>query len=350
MADPSTPKRDGLFMPAEFGPHQACLMEWPTTTRKEFWASQFEQAKADYAEVARAIAAFEPVVMVCEPGASAEVHDRCGAGIEPLEIPIDDSWMRDNGPIFVVDGRGGVALVHFRFNSWGEKYLPYDKDAEVPRHIASHLGMRRYEAPFVLEGGSIFVDGEGTLITTEQCLLNPNRNPTMTREQIEDGLRDYLGVKEIIWLPKGIAPTSTDGHVDGIAQYVRPGTIILLNPADRDDPNVPNAAENLDLLATVTDAAGRKLEVLEFPVISYPEIAGERVHIPYLNFYLANGGVVMPIARSSEDEEAIERVGRVFPGREVVPIPGAVISYGGGGPHCLTQQVPAGEALTAIAD
>jgi agmatine deiminase len=205
MTDPRTPKGDGLFMPAEFGPHQACLMEWPTTTRKEFWGSQFEQAKADYAEVARAIATFEPVVMVCEPAASKEVRDRCGAGTEPLEIPIDDSWMRDNGPIFVVDGNGRVALVHFRFNSWGEKYLPYDRDAEVPRHIASHLGMRRYEAPFVLEGGSIFVDGEGTLITTEQCLLNPNRNPTMTREQIEDGLRDYLGVEEIVWLPKGIA-------------------------------------------------------------------------------------------------------------------------------------------------
>jgi agmatine deiminase len=135
--------------------------------------------------------------------------------------------------------------------------------------------------------------------------------------------------------------------MDGIAQYVRLGTIMLLNPSDRDDPNVPNAAENLDLLSTVTDAAGRKLEVLEFPVISYPEIAGERVHIPYLNFYLANGGVVMPVAGSSEDEEAIEIVGRAFPDREVVPLPGVVISYGGGGPHCITQQVPQGETLSA---
>ena len=136
-----------------------------------------------------AVAAFEPVVMVCQPGEAADVSRRCGSNVEPLEAPIDDSWLRDNGPIFVRNERGEVALVHFGFNSWGEKYLPYDKDARLPEVLATHFGVRRYRAPFVLEGGSFFVDGEGTLLTTEQCLLHPNRNPSMTREQIEEGLR-----------------------------------------------------------------------------------------------------------------------------------------------------------------
>ncbi len=181
-------------MPAEWAPHQATLMEWPTITRTAFWGALFDRAKADWATMANAVAAFEPVVMVVDPEQATEARSMCGEGVEILPIPIDDSWMRDNGPIFVTDASGGVALVHFRFNSWGNKYLPFDRDAEVPKHIASHLGMRRYEAPMVLEGGSFFVDGEGTLLTTEQCLLHPNRNPDMTREQIEHTLGEYLGV------------------------------------------------------------------------------------------------------------------------------------------------------------
>ena len=179
----STPREDGLRMPAEWAPHQATLMEWPTITRFEFWGDLFDRAKADFAAMANAVAAFEPVVMVADPAQGAEARSMCGQGVEILPIPIDDSWMRDNGPIFVTDNNGGVALVHFRFNAWGEKYLPYERDSQIPERIASHLGMRRYVAPMVLEGGSFFVDGEGTLLTTEQCLLHPNRNPDMTRER-----------------------------------------------------------------------------------------------------------------------------------------------------------------------
>jgi len=208
----STPRADGLSMPAEWEPHEACYMEWPTLTRRDFWADRFDEAKHDYAAVANAIAAFEPVVMVCDPDQETEARRSCSETIEILPLPIDDSWMRDNGPIFVRNDAGRVALVHFRFNSWGERFLPYDKDAQVPRHVASHLGMRRFEAPFVLEAGSFFVDGEGTLITTEQCLLNLNRNPTMSKEQIEQGLRDFLGLKTIIWLGLG---HSTDRDTDG---------------------------------------------------------------------------------------------------------------------------------------
>jgi hypothetical protein len=173
--------------------------------------------------------------------------------VEPLEIPLDDSWMRDSGPIFVTDDRGSVALVQFGFNSWGEKYLPYDKDAAVPEAIAAHLGMRRYRAPFVLEGGSFFVDGEGTLLTTEQCLLNANRNPTMSRHEIETGLGEYLGVDKVVWL-QAFEDRDTDGHVDGIAQYVRPGALVLQTPRDPANGNFEFAEANLERMAGLTDA------------------------------------------------------------------------------------------------
>lgn len=339
-----TPRDDGLTMPPEWAPHSACLMAWPA--RADLWGRFLEQAKLDYAAVATAIAQFEPVTMVCSPGDEKEVRDHCGGDVEPLPIPINDSWMRDSGPIFVTDGKDGVAMVHFRFNSWGEKYLPYDLDAQVPARLAEHFGIRRYEAPFVLEGGSFFVDGEGTLLTTEQCLLHPNRNPDMSRDEIEEGLRRYLGVERIVWLPCGMAgDRDTDGHVDGIAQYVRPGTIMLLNPRDESDDNYPLAQRNLARLETERDAAQRPLEVIPLDLVSYPEADGVRVPIPYLNFYFANRGVVVPQGGVPEDEEALAQIAEVFPDREVVGVPGTVLSIGGGGPHCITQQVPAGEPL-----
>lgn len=336
----STPREDGLSMPAEWAPHRATLMEWPTTTRADFWGDLFDRAKADYATVATTIAAFEPVVMVADPPQAAEVRAICGGGVEVLPIPIDDSWMRDNGPIFVTDGKGRVALVHFRFNSWGERYLPYGRDAEVPKHVAAHLGMRRYEAPMVLEGGSFFVDGEGTLLTTEQCLLNPNRNPHMSREEIEGTLRDYLGVDAVVWLGRGSAlDRDTDGHIDAIAQYVRPGVVLVWAPGDPTDPDHESGMDNLRRLREARDAAGRSFEVIEFE-------PGPPSGTAYMNFYLANGGVVVPADGNPQDEAAIEQIRSAFPDREVVTVPGRTLLQGGGGPHCITQQVPVGVPLT----
>jgi agmatine deiminase len=337
----TTPREDGFRMPPEWGSHQATLMAWPTRTREAFWGPVFERAKDDYASVARAIAAFEPVIMVCNPGEGREVRDRCGAGVEPLEVPIDDSWMRDNGPIFVTDRRGHVAMVHFRFNAWGGKYPPWDSDAAAPKAIAAHLGVRRYEGPFVLEGGAFLVDGEGTLITTEGVLLNPNRNPGMSRADIEQGLADHLGVEQVIWL-QAYPDRDTDGHVDGIAQYAGPATILLETPTDPANHNYDLAPENARRLSQATDARGRSLEMLRFEPTGRAEVAGMAVEIPYLNCYLANDAVIMPTAGVPQDEDARARIAEVFPDREVVCVPGAVLSYGGGGPHCITQQVPAG--------
>ncbi|HZD16911.1 MAG TPA: agmatine deiminase family protein, partial [Actinomycetota bacterium] len=290
---------------------------------------------------AKAVAAFEPVVMVCDPEQEAEARRFCGEGIEVLPLSIDDSWMRDNGPIFVRDTSNRVALVHFRFNSWGNRYLPYDRDAEVPRHVAGHLGMRRYEAPFVLEGGSFFVDGEGTLITTEQCLLNPNRNPSMSRQQIEQGLRDYLGVETIVWLGRGhSSDRDTDGHIDGIAQYVAPAKVVLLTPDDPSDPDHASGRDNWERLRRARDARGRGFEVVPFQTTPSGRV-------PYLNVYLANGGVIVPVADRPEDEQTLEQLGKLFPDREVVPVPGNCLTYGGGGPHCITQQMPVGVPASA---
>jgi agmatine deiminase len=329
-------------MPAEFARHRGTLMAWPT--REALWGRHYEAAKDDFAEVAQAVAAFEPVTMVCLPGSAADVRNRCGGGVEPIELPIDDSWMRDNGPIFVTNDRGLVAMVHFRFNSWGEKYLPYDSDASVPAALAEALEVSRYEAPMVLEGGSFFVDGEGTLLTTEQCLLNPNRNPTLSRQQIEDVLREYLGVETIIWLPYGMAnDRDTDGHIDGVAQIVRPGTVMLLRPTDPRDPDTPLGEANAALLGGARDARGRPLELVDVPVTASVEVEGYGpVSIPYLNFYLVNGGVVVPTGGVPQDDQALALVRAAFPDREVVPVPGAIISFGGGGPHCITQQIPDG--------
>lgn len=327
-------------MPAEWAPHQATLMEWPTITRSEFWGALFDSAKADYASVANAAAAFEPVIMVADPAQSGEARSMCGEGVEILPIPIDDSWMRDNGPIFVTDGHGGVALVHFGFNAWGGKYLPLERDAEVPSRIATHLGMRRYEAPMVLEGGSFFVDGEGTLLTTEQCLLHPNRNPGMTREQIERTLSEYLGVEHVIWLGQGHPlDRDTDGHVDAIAQYLRLGVILLDAPSDPADPYHDAGQDNLERLRAAHDAAGGPIEVLVFE-------AGTPSSTAYLNHYLVNGGVIVPADGEPNDEAALAQIRAAYPDREVVTVPGKTILAGGGGPHCITQQIPAGTPLT----
>jgi len=331
-------------MPAEWDEHQCCFMAWPT--RHSLWGELFDRAKADYAEVARAISRFEPVVMICRPGDRADVLDRCGSEISAVEIEIDDSWTRDNGPIFVVDELGRLAVVDFGFNAWGAKYQPYDRDATLGRALAGVLGVRRYEAPLVLEGGAFFVDGEGTLVTTEGPVLDPKRNPHPTKERFEEVASDYLGIDRVLWLVA--APDrDTDGHVDGILQYVRRGEILLLVPEDANHPNFADAVENLARISLFRDAKGRPVSATRFRPVGSSRAGSEVVEIPYLNCYLANGAVVMPMADGPSDEPALELMRSSFPDRTVVGVPGATLSFGGGGPHCITQQMPQGELVPA---
>jgi agmatine deiminase len=334
----ATPREDGFRMPAEWEPHQCCFLAWPA--RESLWGGVFEQAKRDYAEVARTIAAFEPAVMICRPGDAREVRDYCGAAVGTEEIDIDDSWTRDSGPVFVTDGRGGLAAVDFGFNSWGGKFLPYDQDAALGQTLARVLGVRCYQAPFVLEGGAFYTDGQGTVLTTDGPLLDPARNPGATRDMFEQVASDYLSADKVVWLT-AFPDRDTDGHVDGIAQYAAPGAVLLLVPDDAGHVNYDYAMENLRRLAGATDARGRDLQVLRFGVTAAAAAGGEIVDIPFLNCYLANGAVIAPVAGSAADERAMAGLRDAFPGREVVGVPGASLSYGGGGPHCITQQMPA---------
>ena len=334
-----TPAQAGFAMPAEWEPHSGCLMSWPT--RRELWGDRLGLAKADYTTVARAIAAFEPLTMVCNPEDAADIRSRCGSAVEPLPVEIDDSWIRDNGPTFVRNGAGGIAAVNFEFNAWGERWHPHHNDNNVPRAVADSFGMRTFDAPLVMEGGAFFVDGEGTLITTEQCLLDPNRNPDLSRDQIEQAMRDYLGVTTVIWLPYGhstdIGPAGTDGHIDGVLQYVAPGHVLVEAPSDRSDPEFDRARENLAVLRSAKDASGR---LLEFSILD----PGPSSDLAYSNFYLPNGGVIVPIAGGPQDDPALETIAKLYPDREVVGVPGTTLAFGGGGPHCITQQIPRGPA------
>ncbi|HET7091899.1 MAG TPA: agmatine deiminase family protein [Thermomicrobiales bacterium] len=333
-------------MPAEWAPHERCLMAWPT--RQELWGDEFEPAKAEYAAVARAIAKFEPVLMAALPAGAAEARRMCGPNVEVVEFPLDDSWLRDSGPIFVIGPNGERAGVDFKFNAWGERFHPFADDDLFPKRLLAHLGIVRRSSSMVLEGGSIAVDGEGTLIATEQCLLNPNRNPTWTREAIEGELRRQLGVETIVWLPFGIAEDSiTDGHVDGVCAFVRPGVVLLQSVADRSDPNWERAAANGRRLDEARDAAGRRFEVIEAPYLPRVEVGGRSVRVPPVNFYVANGAVIAPVAGAATDEATLDLLAAAFPEREVVPVTARVIGYGGGGIHCITQQVPATERTDA---
>jgi agmatine deiminase len=325
-------------MPAEWEPHERCLMAWPT--RASLWRD-IEQAYEQYAAVANAIAAFEPVLMIVHPGEGEGARRRLTSEVELVELPIDDSWMRDNGPIFVVNEAGERAGVHFRFNAWGERFPPWDRDAAVAEPLLEYLGIPRIESPMILEGGSISVDGQGTLVTTEQCLLNQNRNPDMTREQIEEELRARLGIETFIWLPYGHAEDMhTDGHVDGVCVFISPGVVFAQTCPEPDHPDTERMATNRQILAATTDARGRQIEVVEMPWYPYVDVAGARTRVSYTNFYLANGGAIMPVAGHPFDDEAVALLAAAMPDREVVPVKTSSIASGGGGVHCITQQVP----------
>jgi agmatine deiminase len=274
--------------------------------------------------------------MVCaDEAAAAEARAVLPGEVDVIVEPIDDSWLRDSGPIFVTDDDGRRAGVHFGFNAWGEKFHPYDNDAAIGGRLVELVGDPCYRAPLVLEGGSICVDGEGTLITTEQCLLHPSRNPDLSREEIERHLIEQLGLERIVWLGQGLVEDrDTDGHVDLIAAFTKPGEV-LLQTVPEGNPNFDNCRDN----AARLEAAG--IEVVELPHLPYSEVNGEAVACTYMNFYLCNGGVIVPVCGADTDPDALARIAEAYPGREAVPVPGAVLAFGGGGPHCITQQVPA---------
>ena len=359
---PSTPAADGYRMPAEFEPHAGCWMAWPE--RPDNWRLGAAPAQRAFAAVAEAIALSEPVTMAVSDAQFDRCREMLSAAIRVVEVPTDDAWMRDTGPTFVVDGTGGRRGIDWRFNAWGGHrgglYASWERDDRVAARVLEIEGMKRYRTPLVLEGGSIHVDGEGTVLTTEECLLNPNRNSDLSREQVETALRDYLGAEKVVWLGRGVFEDETDGHVDNLACFVRPGVVLLTWTEDGSDPQHAISREARERLETATDARGRPFEIVTVPspgpltmteqeaagvesaAGTVPRRAGDRLAASYVNFYLANSRVVFPLLDQRTDGEAEEALRGCFPEREVVGMPAREILLGGGNIHCITQQVPAG--------
>jgi len=353
----TTPARDGFWMPAEFEPHAGTWMLWPE--RPDNWRAGARPAQRAFAAVAAAIRRFEPVTV----GASAEQYAAARRVLPPavrvVELSSDDAWMRDVGPTVVVDAAGRCRGVDWRFNAWGGLYAPCERDAAVAQKVLEVEGLDGYRAPLVNEGGAIHVDGQGTLLVTEQCLLNRNRNPRLKREQIEAQLRAYLGVWRVIWLGDGVIDDETSGHIDNLACFVRPGEVCLTWSEDRRDPQHRVSREAYERLMDARDGRGRRLEVHKIPSPSPLHMtrreaagiragagirrlrAGQRLAGSYVNFYIANGGIVMPLLDARTDAAAARVLRRVFPGRRVVGVPAREILLGGGNIHCITQQIPA---------
>jgi agmatine deiminase len=328
-------------MPAEWHPHERCWMAWPC--HLETWSNiGLEKAREAYAGVAKAIAHYEPVTMIVNPGDEESAGRLCGSSnISFLSLPLNDSWTRDIGPTFLLNSQGQLAGVDWIHNAWGENYPDYDQDNQIAKAILEQTQAKYFHAPLVMEGGSFHVDGEGTLLTSRECLLNPNRNPHLSQHEIEQYLRDYLGVEHFIWLNQGLLGDETDGHVDEIACFIAPGKVLTLITHDKTDPNYARLQENLDLLKTAQDAQGRSLEVftVEQPPATY--LGDERLTLSYINFYRANQGIVMPaFGHKAQDQAAYELFTQLFPHDHITQLAALDVFAGGGGIHCITQQQP----------
>ncbi|MFD2262656.1 agmatine/peptidylarginine deiminase [Lacibacterium aquatile] len=337
----TTPRAAGFHMPAEWTPHAGCYMAWPV--REALWGDGIEAARDAYAAVASAISRFEPLTMLVCPDLMANARERLPASVKVEEMSQDDSWARDFLPTFLVDGAGKVAGADWQFNCWGKKFPDYAEDAKVAERLLDRLGARRFAAPFVLEGGAIHVDGEGTILTSEECLLHPNRNPGLSKAEIEAHLKEWLGGDTVLWLGQGYEDDDTDGHIDEIACFAAPGKVLINDCQDPADINYARFQDNIRRLELAKDAKGRQIEIIRLPQPTLRTHDGVRLTLSYTNFYIANGGVVMSAFDDPADAKAKDIIARCFPDREIVQLPALAITRGGGGIHCITQQLPKGE-------
>ena len=340
-----TPAELGFRMPAEWEPQEAVWFSWPRPGGISF-PGAYERIPAPMAALIRAAAEFQPVrVNVLDAAEEAEVRRHVGRhdAVEYFQVPTDEPWCRDHGPIFLVnDQTGEVAVADFDFNAWGGKYEGTDRDRRVPSTIAQLLGMRCFTHPMVLEGGSVEVNGRGTVLTSRSCLLNTNRNPSMTLPQIEGALRDWLGAGHVLWLGDGIEGDDTDGHIDDLARFVAPSRVVTVIEENPADANHVILAENLAALRGMKDELGKPLEVVTLPMPrNRLDYDGQRLPASYANFLIINGAVLMPVFGDPRDDEAGAELGSLFPGRKIVPVDCRKIIIGLGSVHCLSQQQPA---------
>lgn len=361
----STPKKDGYFMPAEFYPQDHVYMLWPE--RPDNWRQGAKPAQKAFSDVAKAIAKFTKMTMLVNESQFENAFAKLGhvKNIRVIEMSSDDAWIRDPGPTFLINGKGDRRLVNWDFNSWGGLYdglyFPWDKDDQLPRKIASMDGFDYYSTPgFVLEGGSFHVDGEGTVLTTEMCLLSEGRNPHLKKSGIEKMLKDYLNVSKVLWVKDGIDPDETNGHIDDVACFARPGEVICIWTEDKKDPFYKQCQSAYKELSQMTDAKGRKLKVHKLcmpkkPVLlkgaseideikgTIPREDGEVCIASYMNFLITNKGIITPQYDDVNDKLAIKQLEKIFPDHKVVGVKTKEVVYGGGNIHCITQQRPIGE-------
>ena len=363
------PADDGFYMPGEYEPQKGCIMIWPE--RPGSWPYGAKAARRAFKNIIAAIAESEEVFVAAGENsyenAVSELSDIENVRIFKAET--DDAWARDVAPTFVKNNAGIVRAVNWTFNAWGGDYnglyASWDKDDAFAKFFAEKEGYKVYDAsPFVLEGGSIHSDGEGTVMVTEKCLLSPGRNPSLSKDEIEQKLKEYLGAQKVIWLPNGIYNDETDEHVDNVCAFIRPGEAVLAWTDDENDPQYIMSKEDLDVLEHETDAKGRKITVHKLPIpekhvfIGEEDLTGyefeegedereigERLAASYVNFYFSNSAVILPAfggENTDSDQEAVKIMERLCPERKVVQIPARDILLGGGNIHCITQQIPKG--------
>lgn len=334
-----TPRQLGYRMPAEWEPHARCWMAWPHSPVA--WRGRHPEAKAALARLAATIAEWEPVCMLVHPDDEHEVRARLGRNIELLVLPLDDAWARDTLPTFLVDDKGHLAAVSWRFNGWGDmEFAEYDLDESLAPRLCHELNIPCFSAPLVNEGGAIHVDGAGTLLCTRDTLLDPRRNPVHTQADVELVMREFLGASHILWLEKGYDQDETGGHIDIIASFAGPGRLLHLRSTHPEDPNASRFEHNLRVLSDMLDAQGRPLEVIPIPQPAPRYEGSRRLSLSYQNYYPANGAVILPVFNVPEDAPAIEAFRTIYPDREIVPFHATELFHGGGGIHCLTQQQP----------
>jgi agmatine deiminase len=356
----TTPKQDGYRMPAEFEEQERIWMLWPERT--DNWRDGAKPAQKVFANVAKAIRRFEPVTVCVSPAQFSNCRAHLPEDIRVVEITSNDSWIRDCGPTFVINDMGGIRGCDWTFNAWGGLvdglYFPWDQDDLVAQKVCELEEIPSYRTEgFVLEGGSFHVDGEGTVITTEMCLLSEGRNPLMTKEEIEEMLQEYLNCKKVIWIRDGIDPDETNGHIDDVVQYVRPGEVACIWTEDESNPFYEEAQAAYQTLSEAVDAKGRKLKVHKLcltkqPVLLHgadsidmvegtiPRKDGEISIASYMNFLVVNGGVIVPQYGDENDSLAIRQIQEMYPERNVIGVRTEEIAYGGGNIHCITQQQP----------
>lgn len=358
----SRPSNDGFWMPAEWESHEAVWMLWPYRT--DNWRERARPAQENYAAVAKAISVSTPVFIGVPEEWIDEAKKILPSTVTIVPMQSDDAWARDCGPTIVINAKGERRGIDWIFTAWGGLkgglYNPWDKDEQVAPQILAHHNFERYQAPLVIEGGGIHVDGEGTCILTEEVHLNPDRNPSLTKSQIEDYLRDYLNINKVIWLPYGVYEDETSGHIDNMCCFTSPGEVVLTWTDDETDPQYLRSKKAFDILVNATDANGRKIKIRKLhqpgPLFITEEEAssiqpspgmsrgvGQRLAGSYVNYLVTNGRVIFPQFDPETDTQAIAVIQEAFPGHKIVPVNSREILLGGGNIHCITQQIPTGK-------